>query len=151
MKGSNFTPMFLRDIDLVIQEIQAYKSEADLWVQLPGIVNTGGMLAKHLAGNLRHFFGHIMGGSIYTRNRDAEFSNDSLSRETLVEELEQAKSEVRDLLETISDDQLNEISLVKIFGEITTEAFIVQLFGHLNYHRGQLNYHRRISTTVKFQ
>ncbi|HET9235494.1 MAG TPA: DUF1572 family protein, partial [Candidatus Eisenbacteria bacterium] len=27
-------------------------------------------LVLHLSGNLRHFFGHVLGGSDYVRNRD---------------------------------------------------------------------------------
>jgi uncharacterized damage-inducible protein DinB len=48
-------------------------------------------------------------------------------------------------LQQISNETLNSIYPSNVFGyEMTTEYFLVHLYGHLDYHLGQINYHRRL-------
>ena len=54
--------MMLRELVTLRKEIEAYPSDESLWRVAPGITNSGGTLALHLAGNLQHFIGAVLGG-----------------------------------------------------------------------------------------
>jgi hypothetical protein len=66
--------VMVRDLRAAAREVEAYGSDAALWRAVPGVSNSGGMLALHLAGNLRHFIGAVLGGTGYVRDREAEFA-----------------------------------------------------------------------------
>ncbi|HMS10225.1 MAG TPA: DinB family protein [Pyrinomonadaceae bacterium] len=137
--------MFERDLAKLKAEVEAYANEGDLWRVDGEITNSAGNLCLHLAGNLRHFFGSVLGGTDYVRDRDAEFSSKFVPRATLLAEVDAAASEVKAVLEKITDEDLQKNYPVEVFGHpMTTEFFIVHLATHLNYHLGQINYHRRI-------
>ena len=55
--------IFNRDLNQLAKEINSYNKEPDLWLLPEGINNTGGNLCLHLAGNLQHFIGHVLGES----------------------------------------------------------------------------------------
>lgn len=53
-------------------------------------------------------------------------------------------------LSRISDVQLNNNFPMIVWGKETGMAFtIIHLHSHLNYHLGQINYHRRILDTIE--
>lgn len=136
--------IFDRDLAKLKAEIEAYENEGDLWRVEGDIPNSAGNLCLHLAGNLRHFFGAILGGTGYMRDRDAEFASKFVPRAQLAEEVEAATSDVRSVLEKITDEDLQKNYPIEVFGHpMTTEFFVVHLATHLNYHLGQINYHRR--------
>lgn len=136
--------IFDRDLSKLKAEIEAYENEGDLWSVEGEIPNSAGNLCLHLAGNLRHFFGAILGGTGYMRDRDAEFASKFVPRALLVKEVEAATSDVRSVLEKITDEDLQKNYPIEVFGHpMTTEFFVVHLATHLNYHLGQINYHRR--------
>lgn len=136
--------IFDRDLAKLKAEIEAYENEGDVWSVEGEIPNSAGNLCLHLAGNLRHFFGAILGGTGYMRDRDAEFASKFVPRAQLVEEVEAATSDVRSVLEKITDEDLKKNYPIEVFGHpMTTEFFVVHLATHLNYHLGQINYHRR--------
>jgi hypothetical protein len=139
--------IFDRDIQRTIKEIEQYKEEGDLWLLPSGINNSAGTLALHLAGNLQHFIGFILGKSSYERNRPAEFSARNISKNELVLELENTKSVVMVTLNNLSPDAPAKNYPEPFNGEIVTNYFILtHLASHLNYHLGQINYHRRLLT-----
>ena len=45
-----------------------------LWQTMPGLTNTAGNLALHVAGNLQHYVGTELGNTAYKRDRNLEFS-----------------------------------------------------------------------------
>jgi uncharacterized damage-inducible protein DinB len=142
---NSLAELFERDIQKVITEIQAYKKEESLWMISEGISNSAGNLSLHLIGNLNHFIGKILGGSDYVRNREAEFSIKNIKREKLIQDLLKAKSTVSGTLRNLPQETLYSIYPVKVFeNEMTTFQFITHLLAHLNYHLGQINYHRRL-------
>ena len=63
-----------RDLAAVRRSVEAYPDDESLWAERSGFPNSGGTLALHVAGNIRHFVGAVLGGSGYLRDRDAEFS-----------------------------------------------------------------------------
>ena len=141
----SFAPLFERDLNHLIDELNKYEHEADMWIVAGDIKNSAGNLALHIVGNLRHFFGHVMGGTSYERQRDKEFSVKDVDRDKMVSEIKLTIQEVKGVLLEISNEQLLEVFPINVLGyEMTTAYFITHLYGHLNYHLGQVNYHRRL-------
>jgi uncharacterized damage-inducible protein DinB len=140
--------LFEENLNKLSEEINAYPDDASLWVTKEGINNSGGNLCLHLTGNLQHFLGAVLNDSGYVRNRDAEFKVKNIAKAKLLNEIENAKTAVKDTLEQISKKTLDKDYPLPINGEmINTEYFLVYLLSHLTYHTGQINYHRRLLTT----
>lgn len=140
--------LFERDIAKLNTEISAYQQESNLWLTDTGISNSAGNLCLHLLGNLQHYIGHILGGSGYVRNRPEEFSRKNIPVATLCAELDKVQKLIPDTIRSVSQDQLGQTYPEKIFQEMmTTEFFLLHLYAHLNYHLGQINYHRRLLDT----
>lgn len=136
---------FEKDLNKLTEEISLYPDDNSLWVTKEGINNSGGNLCLHLFGNLQHFIGAILGESGYIRNRDAEFSLKNITKQKLLNELENTKTAVKDALEQVSKNELQKEYPIRVFDEpVTTEYFLIHLLTHLSYHTGQINYHRRL-------
>jgi uncharacterized damage-inducible protein DinB len=139
--------LITRELRAVKREIEAYPDDASLWRQIPGVPNTGGTLALHLAGNLQHFFGAILAGDGYQRNRDAEFARRDVPRKELLEGIDAAIASVQRTL-----DRLPDSALAAPFPEpiakrtVSTSTFLTHLAVHLAYHLGQMDVHRRAVT-----
>jgi uncharacterized damage-inducible protein DinB len=115
-------------------------------VALPGLTNPGGNLALHLAGNLQFFIGAQLGQSGYVRDREAEFALKGVPRSRILQELEAAAQAVETTLSALDPAQLEQTFPVPFGGKPTgTLAVLLHLAGHLSYHLGQMNVHRRVS------
>ncbi|HRJ89907.1 MAG TPA: DinB family protein [Pyrinomonadaceae bacterium] len=137
--------IYRRDLAKLKAEIELYLNEADLWRVDGKIANSAGNLTLHLVGNLRHFFGAVLGDTGYVRDRDREFSDVRVSRADLLAGVDQAVADVLATLEKLTADDLTRTYPIEVFGHpMTTEFFLVHLATHLNYHLGQINYHRRL-------
>ena len=137
--------IFLRDLENLKTEISSYKDEENLWEISGDVKNSAGNLCLHLCGNLQHFIGAVLGNSGYIRNRDAEFSRKNVPLKELVKEIELTKTDVVKTLKNLTEVRLGEKFPINVFGyEMTTEYFLIHLITHLNYHLGQINYHRRL-------
>ena len=137
--------LFERDINKLDEEISLYKNETDLWKTGEGITNPGGNLALHLIGNLNHFIGATLGHTGYVRDRDKEFALKDIPREKLADEIKNASAVVAKTLASLSEDDLEKDFPVPFNNEVSTTGFIlIFLLAHLNYHLGQINYHRRL-------
>jgi len=136
---------FENDINKLIDEISLYKDENDLWKLNSEIKNAPGTLALHIAGNLQHFIGAQLGKTGYERERDNEFSQRNISREILVQGLQESLHIVRTTFSKLSDEDLIKNFPIPFQNKIrpTIEILFI-LYGHLNYHLGQVNYHRRL-------
>lgn len=136
--------LYLRDLEKLKTEITSYKNEGNLWKISGEILNSGGNLCLHLCGNLQHFIGAILGNSGYIRKRDEEFSKKNIPIRELVAEIELTIKVVQKTLAELKEDDLQKIYPINVFGyEMTTEYLLTHMAAHLNYHLGQLNYHRR--------
>ncbi len=136
-----------RELTSLRQEIEAYPSDADLWKVVPGIANSGGTLALHLAGNLQHFLGAVLGGNSYVRNRDAEFSTRGLGRAEVVGVVNDAIAAVQMTFRHLGPADLgSEYPEPVAKMRLNTGDFLTHLASHLAYHLGQVDYHRRIVT-----
>lgn len=137
--------LYERDLNKLLAEVKAYNKEENLWKVDGEITNSGGNLALHLCGNLRHFIAAMLGGSGYIRQRDDEFNTKGLKKSELIDEIKTTKKVVLETIEGLTNEQLEENYPINVFGkEMTTIFFLNHLYGHLNYHLGQLNYHRRL-------
>jgi uncharacterized damage-inducible protein DinB len=136
-----------RELRAIRREIEAYPDDASIWRSLPGQPNSGGTLALHVAGNIQHFFGAILGRDGFKRDRDAEFARRDVPRAELLQGLDAAIASVERTLPKLADSTLTQAYPEPIAKRtVSTETFLVHLATHLAYHLGQLDYHRRAVT-----
>ena len=134
-----------RDLGKLKEEIEMFRNEADLWKTEGEITNSAGTLCLHLTGNLRHFFGAVLGGTDYVRDRDAEFSARGISRADLLAGIEAASADVARTITMLDHKDLEKNYPIEVYGHpMTTAFFLTHLTTHLGYHLGQINYHRRL-------
>ena len=140
--------LFERDLNKLKTEIELYKDEKKLWVVEKNISNSAGNLCLHLVGNLNAYIGATLGSTGYVRHRDLEFSTKDVTQKELMEKIEATIGVVRQSLEGVTAIQLAADYPIIVFKEkVTTAWFLVHLATHLNYHLGQINYHRRLLDT----
>lgn len=139
--------LFTRDLTRLIQELKAFPSDDILWQRAPGTSNSAGNLVLHLEGNLREYIGRELGNVPYQRKRDLEFSNNGVSREHLIERMEQVKTLVADVVSQLSESQLAATHPEQVLQiPLSSRDLLIHLHGHLNFHLGQIDYLRRILT-----
>ncbi|MFC6802681.1 hypothetical protein ACFQDE_13950 [Deinococcus caeni] len=76
--------LFVRDLEKLTLELEAYPDEASVWAVPDGVLNSGGTLALHLIGNLSQFVGADLGGVPFVRDRAAEFARRDVPRAELI-------------------------------------------------------------------
>lgn len=141
--------LLIRDLNKLREELRLYKNSSDLWVILPGTSNSGGNLALHLIGNLRHFIGNELGKSGYVRQRDEEFSRKDVSLVELDALISSCIKEITMALDGASHHILANDFPKEIGGQKhDTQYAMLHIMGHLSYHLGQINYHRRLVATI---
>lgn len=137
--------LYSRDLNKLKTEIESYQNEDSMWEIDKSISNSAGNLCLHLVGNLSHFVGAILGNSDYVRNRELEFSLKNIPRAELIKQIEGTLEVVETTLDKLTEDDLKKEYPLEALGyKMTTEYFLIHLFGHLSYHLGQINYHRRL-------
>lgn len=146
--------LFRRDLARLAQELRAFPNDDAVWATLPGVTNSAGNLTRHLDGNLRHYIGTQLAGIPYTRDRSVEFGPTRISQQELVQRVESLQPFIPDIVAGLTQAQLDAIFPEPLWGgERVTSQFLFHLYGHFNYHLGQIGYLRRILTTgaaVKF-
>jgi hypothetical protein len=151
---STFLTLFSRDLNRLYKDIEAYPNDAILWQKVDGITNPAGNLCLHLIGNLNEYIGRQIGHIPYERNRPYEFSAADIPKATLLDMITKTKIVVEKAIKGITVKQFKEKYPENVLGyDMTVHFFLVHLNGHLNYHLGQINYHRRILTageSIKF-
>lgn len=145
MLQETFIKLFERDLNRLEREISTYTNEADLWKLQTGIANTGGNLCLHLVGNLKNYIGKNLGGIAYERNREKEFADKDIPKDQLLKSIMETKQAVLSTISRLTTEDFAKLYPEEVLGSaMTTEYFLVHLYGHLNYHLGQINYHRRL-------
>jgi uncharacterized damage-inducible protein DinB len=136
--------LFTKDLNRLRNEIELYKDEKNIWKTEKNISNSAGNLCLHLIGNLNTYIGKEIGNSGYVRNRDAEFSSKNVSRVILIDNIEKTIEQLNKALYVLDEEQMKTEYPILIFAEKTSiEYLLIHLYGHLTYHLGQINYHRR--------
>jgi Protein of unknown function (DUF664) len=142
--AKNLALLFRRDLSRLIQQIDAFPDDETLWRPLPGIANSAGNLALHIEGNLREYIGRQIGKLPYKRMRELEFSSKGLPREELRSRVEQLGDSIPSIVGELSSEQMQmEYPEVVLEKPLSTQEFLVHLYGHLNWHLGQVDYLRR--------
>jgi len=136
-----------RELRSLRLELEAYPDERLLWALPPGLPNSAGTLALHLAGNLRHYVGALLGGTGYVRNRDQEFAARDVPRAEILARIAEAEAALESTLPRLSEEQMSLPFPEPIRDQhLETGELLVQLAVHLAYHLGQVSYHRRLVT-----
>ena len=147
MLATELGALYARDLTRLIQELNAFPDTASLWKTAPGVANAAGTLALHLEGGLRHFIGWRLGKIEYTRVRPLEFSARGVERDELIARLEAVKASIPAVIAGLSNADLDTIDPNNGTDEpMTTRQWLIHLYGHLNYHLGQVDYLRRFVT-----
>lgn len=137
--------LYSREIEKLKNEILAFESDELLWrTPDPQIISAGNQ-CLFIAGTLQHFIGNIIGDSGYIRNKEAEMKARNISRERLLEEVENMKKVVVDTLEQVSKTELQKQFPTNEFEEpVTTEFYLIHLLRNLGYHIGQISLLRQL-------
>ena len=137
--------LFKRDLNRLSNEVSSYTNDAIFWKIENDITNSGGNLTIHLIGNLNHFVGSTLGNTGYIRQRDKEFNDKNVPREQIVNEITKLINIIDRVLSSLTQEDYDKTYPINVFKkEMSTEYFLIHLYGHLNYHLGQINYHRRL-------
>src|SRR5262245_30708792 len=94
----NLSILLVRELETFERELDLFPDDESVWRTPPNVSNSAANLALHVAGNLQHFLGAVLGGTGYVRNRELEFSRRSGSRADVKAELEAAKRAVTETL-----------------------------------------------------
>ncbi len=146
MIRQDLAELFARDLTAVKNEIAAYERESAIWLVGRDVTNSAGNLCLHLIGNINHFFGALIARNGFVRDRGSEFSSKFVPRDAMLQAIDGAIEVMRGALDGLSDDDLNAPFPEPHRGRaVTMRQMLLHLLTHLNYHLGQINYHRRLS------
>ena len=145
--GTNLSILLLRELATFERELALFPDDETIWKTAPGMGNPAGNLALHVAGNLQHYVGAVLGGTGYTRNRELEFSRRSGARSEVAAQLAAAAGVVRLVLPGLSEERLAATYPEKLNGlSLRTDRFLMHLCVHAGYHLGQAASLRRVLT-----
>jgi len=137
--------LFNRDLLKLKAEIESYQNEENIWRVDKDIANSAGNLCLHLVGNLNAYIGVGLAQTGYIRQRDLEFSLKDIPRAELIRKIEEVIIVVEAGLNNLSDDKMDADFPIVIWENPTQMLYtLIHLSTHLNYHLGQVNYHRRL-------
>ena len=131
-----------RDLRKLIEEVNLFNNEANLWRTHGSIKNASGNLVLHLIGGLNYLIGAQLAQTGYVRHRDQEFTTKGVARKVLVAELEAL---ILLITETVSAQDMDADYPIPFDDATRSKGYVLtQLSLHLNYHLGQVNYLRRM-------
>jgi len=145
MLNTILADFYERDIRKLIEEINLFKNEEDLWRTEGAVRNSAGNLVLHIIGGTNYLIGNKLADTGYVRNRDQEFIQKGVDRKDLASQLNLLIDMVKNALNGLSPEQMDaEYPMLFDDKKVSTSYLLVQLLAHLNYHLGQINYLRRI-------
>jgi hypothetical protein len=145
MLSSVLANFYERDIRKLIEEVNLFRNEEDLWRTQGFVKNPAGNLVLHIIGGLNHFIGATLAQTGYVRDRDHEFIRKGVERKDLVAQLEELIPMINKTVNALTQEQMEaEYPIFFDKPKTSTSYVLLQLLLHLNYHLGQINYLRRI-------
>ena len=145
MLNTVLASFYERDLRKLIEEINLFRDEKNLWRTTGSVRNSSGNLALHIIGGLNYLIGAKLAQTGYVRDRDQEFIKKSVERKELVVELEKLIGMIQETLNAFTQEQLEaEYPILFDDMKVSNSYVLTQLLLHLNYHLGQINYLRRI-------
>ena len=134
-----------RDIRKLIEEINLFKNEENIWKTEGSVKNSCGNLVLHIIGGMNYIIGAALTQTKYVRNRDQEFIQKNVERKELIAKLEELITMINQTLNSLTREQMeNDFPVFFDKPKTSVSYVLVQLLAHLNYHLGQVNYLRRI-------
>ena len=147
MLSTELAALYSRDLARLVQELEAFPDSSTLWQTAPGVTNAAGTLALHVEGNLREYIGRQLGHVEYPRDRPLEFSQRGVEKVDLIARIESVRALIPRVIEGLPEEALAATYPEQVVGvPMSTRQFLIHLAGHLNYHLGQINYLRRMTT-----
>lgn len=145
MLNNDLADFYERDVRKLIEEINLFKNEEDIWRTAGSLNNPAGNLALHITGGLNHLIGATLAQTGYVRNREKEFAANGIARKEIVADLEALIPVIRETISALTPQQM-EAKFPILFDKpgTSTGYVLIQLLLHLNYHLGQVNYLRRM-------
>ena len=145
MLHQSLSEIYERNLLQLKDEINLYADENTLWSVRGQISNSAGNLCLHLIGNLNHFVGATLGNTGYVRQRENEFTFKNIPRENLLTEIDKTIEVIKNTFSKMKEEDFaKEFPLLKHDKRVSNEEMLLHLLAHLNYHIGQINYHRRL-------
>ena len=134
-----------RDIRRLIEEVNLFSNEEDLWRTQGSVKNSGGNLVLHIIGGMNYLIGTTLAQTGYVRDRNQEFTQKGVPRKDLVTQLQQLIPMITATLIAFTADRMEEMYPFMFDDMNVPNSYVlVQLLAHLNYHLGQVNYLRRV-------
>jgi uncharacterized damage-inducible protein DinB len=141
--------LYARDLARLKTEIVSYKDEKCMWLVDKEIANSAGNLCLHLIGNLNAYIGVGLSKTGYVRQRDLEFSQKNIPQTELIKMIEDTIQVVATGLNSLSENEIKADFPILIWDKPTETGYtLIHVLTHLNYHLGQINYHRRLLTSA---
>src|SRR5215471_21046114 len=142
MLNTILAEFYERDLRKLINEVNLFRNEENLWKTNGSIKNSSGNLVLHIIGGLNFLIGATLAHAGYVRNRDEEFIKKGVPRADLVTQLEALIPMIR---ETVGTQNMEAEFPIFFDKPNTSNSYVLtQLLQHLNYHLGQVNYLRRM-------
>ena len=143
--NSLLADFYERDMRKLIDEVNLFRSEEDLWRIEGSVKNSSGNLVLHIIGGLNHLIGATLAQTGYVRNREEEFTRHGFEKKELVAQIEELIPMIKRTVSSLTQQQLEaEYPIFFDKPKTSTSYVLTQLLLHLNYHLGQINYLRRI-------
>jgi len=124
-----------------IHKCLSYLTEEEVWFRANAETVSIGNLILHLCGNVRQQIVSTLGGAPDNRVREIEFTTPGpISKEKLLEEIDQALDEVRDTLDRLDPRSLLDTHRVQTYTE-SGVSILVHVIEHFSYHVGQITWY----------
>jgi hypothetical protein len=134
-----------RDLGRLRLQIEAFGDSPELWQSRPSAIsNSAGNLTLHLEGNLSEYIGRQLGGYSFVRNRPWEFSATGLPVEEMLRRIDDLTATIPPVVEQLRPADLDRDFPESVLGfSVSTRQLLIHLYGHFNYHLGQIDILRR--------
>ena len=133
-----FASRKLRQLDERIETCVRKLNDDEIWSRAGQNSNSAGNLCLHLAGNVRQWIVHGIGGAADVRARDAEFAaRGGIPREELLARLRQTVDEACRVLDTLPPARLFDTITPQNY-QVTVAEAILHVVEHFAEHTGQI-------------
>lgn len=145
MLNSILANFYERDLRKLIEEVNLFEREEDLWKVRGSVKNSAGNLVLHIIGGTNYLIGAKLAGTGYVRDRDQEFIKKNVPRKEMVDQLESLIAMLKELLSGFTQERM-EAEYPMLFDDmkVPNSYVLVRLSIHISYHLGQVNYLRRM-------
>ena len=106
MMNTVLANFYERDLRKLIEEINLFRNENNLWRIAGSVKNSSGNLALHIIGGLNHLVGATLAQTGYIRNRDHEFTRKGVSKEELIGGLEELITLMQETLSAFTPEKM---------------------------------------------